>query len=550
MTTPLPSKLGRARPWILIAIAWVVAFDVAFVWQHLSGAHISEFSGHPSETTHYVTALMLRDYFVARSPETKAREFVDRYAARYPNVDQHFSPPLFEALLSGWMAAFGASRMAMMMFMAALAATGATLVWSALVDDFGYGMAALGGALLLCLPLFRDSYDVLLAEPLSAIILLAAALKWGRYLNEGRTIDAIAFGALCGLGLLTDLSAFALLFQMPLSALLARQVKRLAQPATWVGLALALLIAGPTLWFLGFNGDLGRWIQAAISWEFTRTALPFYLGKLVMGLGFVLLLFFVVGVIGQFRGNRENGGKWSALAATLASSLALAAMVSNPLDARHLVPLLPIAVMFVTAGLNRLREKLSEPATDSAMPRKSPWVTAAAILSIGAIGVITAQLFEGADLHERWTGYAESAKQILTGPDRGTRRVLVSSDRGGEGALISEIAMREKQPGLVLQRSTQELLRTDRLRGGIQPRFDNSEDLAAWFPRSGFTILALDQSINEADRNAIHNQLARAVEDHPEVFWPMAQVSVTRGKTENPGILTVYRIKGSQEHQN
>lgn len=544
MTNVVLPKASPLRSWILIAITWVIAFDVAWSWQRVSGAHTSEFSGHPSESTHYVTGLMLRD-FVSAAPQTKMRDFVENYAAHYPNVDRHISPPFFQALASGWMAVFGTGRVAIMMLMATLAATSAALLWSALAKEFGFVIATVGGVVLLSLPLFRQSYDVLLAEPLAAILLLAAALKWGRYLDEGRSIDALAFGGLCGLALLTDFSAFALLIQIPFSALLARRLTRLRQPATWAGLALSALIAGPGAWLLSGEGDFGRWVRTVISWDFTRDALPFYLGKLGMGLGFVLLLFFVSGLIREFR-KPERTGRWSALLATLASALAVRATLSEPLDVRHLVPLLPIAIMFVAAGLNQLSSRFS----DLPKMQKADWAGAAAAWSLAIAGLITAQLFKGADLHGRWTGYAESARQILTGPDHGTHRVLVSSDANGEGALIGEIAMREKHPGLFVQRSTQELLRTDRLRGGIRPRFETSDDLAAWFPRSGFTIVALDQSFDDAGRNEIHNQLTRAAEDHPEVFWPMAHVTVTRGKSESSGTLTVYRVKIQQDAGN
>jgi hypothetical protein len=540
-----PNKYGRLRPWILLAIAWVVAFDVAWVWQRVSGTHANEFGAHPRETTLYVTGLMLRDFAVSASSDTKAREFVAQYATHYPNVDRRLWPPLFYAVESAWMVAFGTSRVTLLLLMAALAATGATLLGSALAKDFGNGIAILGGAIFLCLPLSRESYGFLLAEPLGAILILAAALKWGRYLEDGRTVDALAFGGMCGLALLTDLSAFGLVFQAPLTAFLARRNERFQQPATWAGIALGGLIAG-SAYFLIHHGsrNLGSMVRGAVSWEHTRAAIPFYFGKLGLALGFVLLLFFVIGLICQLRGGALRSGKWITLAVTLVAGFGVRTLVFEPLEARHLVPLIPITVMFATAGLNGLLNRFSTSSTESTRPAPANWKPAAVAWALAILGVITAQLFSGIELHRDWTGYGESAKEIVaaTSTSSGPQRILLSSDAAGEDALISEVARRDKRPNRILRRSNRELFRKDQLSGRTRPRFETSDELAAWFPLSGFTTIVLDQSIAEEDRSEVHDQLVRATEDHSEIFWATARVTVTRGNSEN-GVLTVYRLR-------
>jgi len=545
MTDPLPNKYGRFRPWIIVAIAWVIAFDVAWVWQRVSGAHANEFGAHPREATLYVTGLMLRDFAASARPDTKAREFVADYAAHYPNVDRQLWPPFFHAIQSVWMIAFGTSRVTMLMLMAALAATGATLLASALAKDFGNGFAILGAAMFLSLPLVRETYGFLLAEPLGAILILAAALKWGRYLEEGRPVDAIAFGGLCGLALLTDLSAFGLVLQAPITALLARRNDRFQQPAAWMALALGGLIAGSAYFLIHRGGGhLVSTLRGAVSWEHIRAAIPFYFGKLGMALGFVLLLFFAVGLIDRLRGEGLRSGKWITLATTLVAGFGVRAIVFEPLEARHLVPLIPIAVMFATAGLYGLLNRISKSSAESARPAQANWKRATVAWALGILGVATAQLFSGVQLRREWTGYGESAKEIVaaTSTSLGPQRVLLSSDAAGEDALVSEVAMRDKRPNRILQSSNRELFRRDRLRGGTRLRFETSDELAAWLPRSGFTTIVLDQSIAEENRSEVHDQLVRATEDHPETFWATARVTVTRGNSES-GTLTVYRLR-------
>jgi hypothetical protein len=545
MTEPAPTPYERLRPWIVLAIVWVVAFDIGWLWQRASGAHANELGTNPREAALYVTGIMLRDFTMSASPNTKAHEFIQNYVAHYPIADAELWPPFFHVIECAWMAAFGTGRIALLMLMAALAAFAATVLWSALAKEFGIAMATLGALILLCLPLFRESYSSVLAEPLAAILLLSAALKWGRYLEEGRRIDAIAFGVLCGLALLTDLSALALLLQAPISALAARRGQRLRQLAAWSGIALAALIAAPVALSLNGAGNARASIWNGISWEFASGAEPFYLGKLAMGLGFFFVVFFVIGLICQFRSGPERSGKWITLAVTLAAAFAIRAVIVESLEARRLVPLLPIAVMFVTAGLGGAFMKFSRASAESL---QGTHIRAACLLAIA--GVITAQMQGGAFVQQRWIGYGESAQQIVDVTRRGPLRVLLSSDAAGQGALITELAKRDKNRACTVQYSNRELSRNDRNLGITRLRFDNSEDLAAWFTSSGYGLVALDQSIPEEERSEVHDQLLNATANHPEIFWPMAQVKIKRGSRDNEGILTIYRLRYLQNPGN
>lgn len=550
MTNLSPTKHERLRPWVILAISWVVAFDIAWFCQRASGSHTNDFGANFRESTHYVTGLALRDFLTLAPSETKARNFIERYAEHYPVVDSQIWPPTFHLLESAWMMVFGTSRTGVLMLMTTLAATTAALLCAALGKDFGIGLATLGVVMLLCLPMFRHSYEVVLAEPLAAILLFAGSLSWGRFLDGGRPVNAFAFGILTGLGLLTDSSALALLFQAPISALFTHRTERLRQPATWIGIAIPVLIAGTAHWLLSGGANWGQLVHTSGSWQFAREAIPFYLGQLGMGLGLLLLLFFVVGLSRELRGSCERSCKWSVLAVTLAVAIVVRATISETLDARHLIPLIPITVAFVIAGFEQLRKWLSRSAVNSPQPGKVRWTASAAILSLAVVGVAIAQLLNGTTFRNQWTGYAEGANEILKSPMPGALRVLVSSDAIGNGALTSELAMRDERPRHVIRLSSTELLQKDNRRGGIRPRFSSSEELAAWFPRSGFTMVAVDHSIAELDRSEVHDQLIRATEQHPEIFWPMAQVTVKRGSDENAGVLAFYGIRNPQNKGN
>ena len=96
MTTNQPIARPRLRTWLCWLIAFVVAFDLAFAWQKLTGAYDSEFGGHPDEAAHYVTGLFMHDaigtgFAYARggfhgSPVKMGKEFADGF---YPLGKPH-----------------------------------------------------------------------------------------------------------------------------------------------------------------------------------------------------------------------------------------------------------------------------------------------------------------------------------------------------------------------------------------------------------------------------------------------------------------------------
>ena len=108
------------RSTVTALIAFVLAFDLAFAVQKMSGAYRSEFGGHPHEASHFISSLFWRDFILsfARSRvegkheafgAAKA-EFASQWEAHYPRIETGARPSLFTALQAAWMLAFPATR--------------------------------------------------------------------------------------------------------------------------------------------------------------------------------------------------------------------------------------------------------------------------------------------------------------------------------------------------------------------------------------------------------------------------------------------------------
>ncbi len=157
---------NRLRPWIIAAIIFVLSFDAAFLWQRAAGAQWSEFGAHPDEAAHYVTGLMVRDYFAAGCPGSPMK-FADDYYAHYPKIGLGVWPPLFYVVQSVWTLPFGVSRTSVLLLMCVLAAIVACQIYRALHDEYGHVCGALGALLFLSLPIVREYDGMIMAETLS-----------------------------------------------------------------------------------------------------------------------------------------------------------------------------------------------------------------------------------------------------------------------------------------------------------------------------------------------------------------------------------------------
>src|ERR1043166_10128302 len=124
--SPASAPAPKARGWVRLLIAFVVAFDIAAFFQWADGAFQSEFGGHPDEAAHYVNGVRVRDVAVRAWDHARSGGGI---SLRQP-ASALTRTPVFDVAQGGWMLAFGTSRIAVLLFMAALAAGTALLIFS------------------------------------------------------------------------------------------------------------------------------------------------------------------------------------------------------------------------------------------------------------------------------------------------------------------------------------------------------------------------------------------------------------------------------------
>lgn len=540
-----PAIPAKRRSWIVAGIVFILALDLAFAWQRAVGAHRSEFGGHPDEAGHYVTGLFVRDAAVMAGryaagdrpgpPMQVGKEFADTYYAHYPKIGLGVWPPVFYLVQAAWTLPFSPSRQSVMLLLCALAAAVALQLFRALRTECGVWPAALGAALLLSLPLFRESFGMVMAETLSALLMFSAMLAWGAFLDRERRGDALRFGLFAALAILTKGTGLALALAAPLAMLFTRKFHLLKRPALWSTVLLVVMVAGPWTWVTRNLGK-GGWVEPGLAWSFTREALPFYVTKFGLAVGLLPLLLFGVGVLVKVRAGASQQGRWAAAGALIVAVLVFQSLVPVGFEARHLVPTLPAAMMFVVAGIGAVARRMSPIKFGTPVSSVVTWPWPLILVSAGVFTVIFPLKFKD------YSGFGPLAQAVI---DDTTMKdvVLVSSDARGEGMFISEVAMREARPGHVIHRASKTLASSAWSGRGYAPRFDEDEELLAFLTSGKIQYLVLDDAVPEDKRRKHQEQLRRVVAQHEERFWLVASSEIQRAGERQFAPAKLYKIQ-------
>jgi hypothetical protein len=460
------------------------------------------------------------------------REFAREYYTHYPKIGLGVWPPFFYLVQSAWTLPFGVSRTTLLLLMCVLAGGLGLVIYRALREEYGALPAAAGAVVLLSLPLVRSQYGMIMAETLSALLMFGAMLCFGNFLDREKRGDVLWFGVLAALAILTKGTGLALALAAPLALCFTRKFHLLRRPALWSAVLIVVIVAGPWTWATRNLGK-GGWLQPEPSWSFTGEALLYYGGKFGLALGLFYALASIIGVWVKVRANSSHPGRWAAAGALILSVFAFQSIAPVGLEARHLIPALPAALMFSVAGLAWIVQRMMRLGAEESFSRSAPWLAAALLLALPTV------LFP--IKKKDCFGFAPLAETVLT-KAAPADVVLVSSDATGEGMFISEIALREKRPGHVIQRASKSLASSTWSGSGYSPAFEKDDDLLAFLTSGKIQYLVLDDAGLGPKRREHHDQLKRLVEQHPDRFQPLAETDRHRdGRLLEPP-LKLYQI--------
>ncbi len=524
LSQPVQSRVRAYRPADALAAVLLLAAVVGL--QAAGKVYTSELAGYSDEPAHYVTGLMVRDYLLSGFHQGPM-SFAQEYYEHYPKVAIGNWPPMFYAVQAGWSLLMGTDARSLMLMMGALTAAVAWMLYRLAAGEYGRARGLLGAMLFVSIPLVQQSAGMLMMEVLIALLTLGAMLQFGRFLDRGQTKDALGFGVLAALAVLTKGSGMQLALVPPVAILVCRRWDLLKRPALWAAAAVVVALAGP--WTLAFYKVVRiSWVQDNPSWDYAWEALRFYPPQLVMAVGGGVAILAALGLVDkltQARRRLPQTGKYAALAGGCIGLLAIHLTVPTGVDQRFLVPMLPAVIFFALAGADALGRLYAR------------WI--GAVLLALAVGWFLATVFK-VPLKD-YRGFESLALQLADDTTRPT--LLISSDARGEGQFIAEMAMHEKRPGHVIRRCSKVLAVSSWNDFDYQAKAQTPQQMLDLLSQQRIAVVVIDTSIPARLRRAHHTLLEQTILQTPSRFVPLYSGDAWREGKKTRDAIKAYRFK-------
>lgn len=523
---------GRWRVWAVSAATFVVLLGWTVFLQWMGGAYFAEFSGYPDEPSHYLSGLMIRDYLVSGFPVAPLA-YAENYYLHYPKIAFGMWGPLPHVTEGIWMLLFSPARWSILLLMAVIITTLAFTLSQVIWAEFSLAAGVVVGMTLVAVKFVQSYTSMVMADNLCALLEFWAILWYGRYLHSERTRDSVLFGVFACLSALTKGNGFLLSLVPPIAILITRRFELLKRWNFWIPVPMMLFIVGP--WQYLSTRLLSGLGTRQVSWAIASAYGPMF--ESIVGPW--LLPFVFVGIydriIRPFR-KREVDSRWAAAAALpLAFWLFHALIPSAGAEWRYVVAVVAPLLMFFTVGVARVARWLP--------PARVPFRIRATILAGLAAMVFVKTSF--AIPEKESYGFSELARDITGRADLQGSVMLVSSEGYGEGMLVSEIAMHDHRPGLIVLRATKMLARINWDGDKYALLYPEPEEMMNILQEIPVRLLVIDRTPGPGPLPH-HRNLLTMLAKYPDRWQLLATYPQKMHATAANSKIEVYRLKGQE----
>ena len=448
----IPFKAAHASPqrfdkrWPLVFLLY---FAVSVMFQSITGVYRSEFGHSPDEASHVVTSLMIRDYLVSGFHKNPI-QYAEDYYIHYPKVAIGMWPPAFHTTVAIWTLLFGASRTSLLLFIALQASILALTLAAFAGKLFGRTAGIFLGLLLLCLPLVQLGISSVMLDISIAILEFWAMVFCVRYFKDERLTSAVLFGFCSAAAMLTKGTANGIVLVPVLLLVLTRRFSLLRKPGLYVAAVIVVLLGVP--WqILSWRLYQGTIPIAHVDLRYIWSVFSGYMLILLKHMGPALCLLALLGLVvesGRLLFRRSNPLSDADYAMAGAISLLIAIIVFHCVapvpgpEPRYMIPALPLLLIAFAAGIRWLAERI---------PMRVPLAARASAIAGIAVVIFASTTFAIPSRPDR--GFIEAVDALFkTKVDH--EAVMIYSDSKGEGAFITEIALRDRRPDRIVLRAS------------------------------------------------------------------------------------------------
>ena len=442
LSFPATSPARKAPPWAKSWIAVLCLGAITVGLQMAAGAYWVEFASDPDEPAHTVTGIAV-DSYVRNGLLHPPVKFLLEYYNHYPKVAIGHWPPVLYLAEAGAMLLTTPSRYTLLLLQAFFASVIAWLVFREMRGLVGAVPAFLGAVALLCTRAVQVGSAMIMADLLLALTMFLACLAFARYAESGRTRDAILFSLWLSAAVMTKGTGWSLCAVPAFVMVAGRNWRMPLQRGLWVGALIVAALCVP--WYLAtfalswkslsrppglayaLDGALAlaRELFRVPGGHITLIGLAGIYGTLILGRGFGRARTFWVSLMGMVC------GLWLTL-------------VIAPVDPnqRYLLAAVPPMFVLAAAGARQCAAWIFAPS------RRHQ--AAGTIFAMAALLSLVLSLPVKRKIVLGFIPVAAALDAVM--PPQ-TAAVVVS-DSLGEGALISELALKEPNPKVYVVRGS------------------------------------------------------------------------------------------------
>ena len=431
-----------------------------------AGAFSAEF--FQDQAAHYVSGLMIHDYLVGglRSPLAYLLE----YHSHYPVVGIGHWGPAYYTVEAIWMLLFGVSHTSLLMLSTLVTAAMAMICFAIVARRSGRLIGLLIAIAFVICPIVKEgSTEVMLDAPV-ALVCLLSMLAYARYLDRGRSRDAVLFGLLAAFGILIKGNAAALALLPMLTVLIGRRFDLLKRPSFWLPLPIVALLVLPWFWATFRVAVVSVGFRYPWGWHYANVALTENSAILLETLGPLLLAAAITGLVAVIVAPRDRMVDPCTVvaAALLASVWLFQSIVPVAIQDRYLEPALPPLLILAGTALGRIPDWLRA---------RVPAFTGVLIALLATVWILPRAAAFPTTMH---VGLMEATRQAWLHVPANNPVVLIVAGAGSEGAAVAELARQDPaRPSLFAIRGTRLLGAGGYDRLDYTPRFRTPEEVMA-----------------------------------------------------------------------
>ena len=439
-----PIDRARSLPRRLAVFGVAVVLVIAV--QAWMGAARVERGIYSDDAAHFMNGMLLRDYLI-QVPGSNPVAFAEQYYIHYPKIAPLMWPPLFHVTL-GLTLLVGGPPGATALLLLAVCCAWLVLRLHVIVERLAGSLAALVAvALLLTTPLIMTMTSVVMLDLVIAMFALESVYWLARFLKSNSSRDAIIFGVFASLACLTKGTGVIAVLLPAVVIPIAGRWDLLRSRGLYLSAAVVLVLGVPLLALSAmFDAGIGDFGQVTFSLIAERAL--FYATHLRNQIGIVPFSFAALGIAATIARARHRPKVYLPLAEGLVALVGATVLfhLLNPHlsdSSRYLTPVIPaligLALLGATATVDWLR-------LDGR--RRLPFCALLAVIGMSAAVARVAAVPVSP------LGYREVFEQLTASGELSGRLLLVVSDEIGEGAAVTEAAVRGLVPAPVIIRGS------------------------------------------------------------------------------------------------